>query len=92
MAIVVIRAMKSELEALQVRIEQAEREADFATAAELKYGTHKELTDRLTEQESTLAALQGPGTLLKEEVGEDEGWDGDTSAHDSPYDFPRRAA
>ena len=30
---------KSEIEQLQVRIEQAEREADYGTAAELKYGT-----------------------------------------------------
>ena len=58
-AIAAIRATKSELEQLQVRIEQAEREADFATAAELKYGTQKELTDRLAEQEAALAALQG---------------------------------
>ena len=47
--------------ALPRRIEQAEREADYATAAQLKYGTQKELTDRLAEQEATLAALQGPG-------------------------------
>ncbi|MFP5341955.1 MAG: ATP-dependent chaperone ClpB [Candidatus Limnocylindria bacterium] len=71
-AIAAIRATKSELEQLQVRIEQAEREADFATAAELKYGTHKELTDRLHEQEAALTALQGPGALLKEEVGADD--------------------
>ena len=71
-AIAAIRATKSELEQLQVRIEQAEREADFATAAELKYGTQKELNDRLAEEEATLAALQGPGTLLKEEVGADD--------------------
>ena len=71
-AIAAIRATKAELEALTTRIEQAEREADFATAAELKYGTLKELTDRLAEQEAALAALQGPGTLLKEEVGADD--------------------
>jgi ATP-dependent Clp protease ATP-binding subunit ClpB len=71
-AIAGIRATKSELEQLQVRIEQAEREADFATAAELKYATQKDLNDRLVEQEATLAALQGPGTLLKEEVGADD--------------------
>ena len=71
-AIAAIRATKSELEQLQVRIEQAEREADFATAAELKYATQKELNDRLAEEEATLAALQGPGTLLKEEVGADD--------------------
>ena len=38
-AIAAIRQSKSELEALQLRIEQAEREADYETAAQLKYGT-----------------------------------------------------
>ena len=71
-AIAAIRSTKSELESLQVRIEQAEREADFGTAAQLKYGTQKELLDHLTEQEATLAGLQGPGALLKEEVGADD--------------------
>jgi ATP-dependent Clp protease ATP-binding subunit ClpB len=71
-AIGAIRSTRSELEALATRIEQAEREADFATAAELKYGTQKALQDTLAEQEAALAALQGPGTLLKEEVGADD--------------------
>ena len=71
-AITAIQATKSELEGLAVRIEQAERETDYGTAAQLKYGTHKELTDRLAAEEATLAALQGPGTLLREEVGADE--------------------
>ncbi|HYH93267.1 MAG TPA: ATP-dependent chaperone ClpB [Candidatus Saccharimonadales bacterium] len=67
-----MRATKSELESLAVRIEQAEREADFATAAELKYGTQKELLDRMAEQEAELANLQGAGSMLKEEVGADD--------------------
>ncbi len=71
-AIAAIRTTKTELEALATRIDQAEREADYATAAQLKYATHKELTDRLAEQEVTLAALQGPGSLLKEEVTADD--------------------
>jgi ATP-dependent Clp protease ATP-binding subunit ClpB len=71
-AIAAIRATRSELETLATRIEQAEREADFATAAELKYGTQKQLQDNLAEQEAALAALQGPGTLLKEEVDADD--------------------
>ena len=71
-AIAAMRATKSELEALATRIEQAEREADYATAAELKYGRQKELADRLAEQEAALAALQGPGSLLKEEVTADD--------------------
>ena len=71
-AIAAIRTTKTELEALTTRIDQAEREADFATAAQLKYGTHKELTDRLVEQEEAVTALQGPGSLLKEEVTADD--------------------
>ena len=71
-AISAIRTTKSEFESLATRIEQAEREADFATAAELKYGTQKELTDRLAIEEETLAGLQGAGALLKEEVGADD--------------------
>ena len=71
-AIGAIRATKAELETLTTRIEQAERETDYATAAQLKYGTLKELTDRLAEQEAAVAALQGPGSLLKEEVTADD--------------------
>ncbi len=71
-AIAAMRATKSELEALQTRIEQAEREADLAKAAELKYGRLPELQAQLKEQEATLATLQGPGSLLKEEVTADD--------------------
>jgi len=71
-AIAAIRATKSELEQLAVRIEQAEREADYERAAQLKYGTQRELDARMTEQEAAIAALQGPGALLKEEVTADD--------------------
>ena len=42
-AIAALRATKSEQEQLQVRIDQAEREADYGRAAELKYGKAREL-------------------------------------------------
>jgi len=71
-AIQAIRATKSELEGLQVQIEQAEREANYERAAQLKYGTQRELTERLARQEAAIAALQGPGSLLKEEVTADD--------------------
>jgi ATP-dependent Clp protease ATP-binding subunit ClpB len=71
-AIAAIRTTKTELEGLAVRIEQAEREADYERAAQLKYGTQRELTERLTGQEAAMAALQGPGALLKEEVTADD--------------------
>jgi ATP-dependent Clp protease ATP-binding subunit ClpB len=71
-AIAAIRTTKEELEALQVRIDQAERETDFGTAAQLKYGTQPELQGRLADQEAALATLQGTGRLLKEEVDADD--------------------
>ena len=71
-AIAAIRTTKEELEALQVRIDQAERETDFGTAAQLKYGTLPELQQRLASQEAALATLQGTGQLLKEEVDADD--------------------
>ncbi len=71
-AIAAIHATRSELEQLQVRIEQAEREADYGRAAELKYGRTGELAERMKVQEAAMAALQGPGALLKEEVTADD--------------------
>ncbi|HXI80840.1 MAG TPA: ATP-dependent chaperone ClpB [Verrucomicrobiae bacterium] len=70
-AIAAMRATKSELEQLQVRIEQAQRETDYETAAKLQYETLPQLQKRLSEQEEALAALQGPGSLLREEVTAD---------------------
>ncbi|HXG39406.1 MAG TPA: ATP-dependent chaperone ClpB, partial [Candidatus Limnocylindrales bacterium] len=71
-AIAAIRKTREEIEQLQVRIAQAEREADYGRAAELKYGTLRELTERLRQQEAALAALQSSGRLLKEEVDADD--------------------
>ena len=70
-AIAAIRQTKTELEQLQVRIEQAQRETDYETAAKLQYETLPQLQQRLKEQEETLAKLQGPGSLLREEVTAD---------------------
>ena len=70
-AIAAIRQTKTELEQLQVRIEQAQRETDYETAAKLQYETLPQLQQQLKEQEETLAKLQGPGSLLREEVTAD---------------------
>ena len=70
-AIAAIRATKTELEQLQVRIEQAQRETDYETAAKLQYETLPALQKRLADQGAALAALQGPGSLLREEVSAD---------------------
>jgi ATP-dependent Clp protease ATP-binding subunit ClpB len=71
-AIAGVRATKAEIEALQVRIDQAEREADYGTAAQLKYGKLPELQARQKEKEAAIAALSGPDRLLKEEVTADD--------------------
>jgi ATP-dependent Clp protease ATP-binding subunit ClpB len=70
-AIAAIAATKTEIEQVQLRIEQAQRETDFETAAKLRYGTLPELQTRLQQQEAALATLQGPGSLLREEVTAD---------------------
>jgi ATP-dependent Clp protease ATP-binding subunit ClpB len=71
-AIAAIRSTKTELEQLQLRIEQAQRETDYETAAKLQYATLPELQNQLKEQEAALTTLQGPGSLLKEEVTADD--------------------
>ena len=71
-AIAAVRATKAEIEALQVRIDQAEREADYGTAAQLKYGKLPELQARQKEQQAGIAVLSGPDRLLKEEVTADD--------------------
>jgi ATP-dependent Clp protease ATP-binding subunit ClpB len=71
-AIAALHATKTEIEQLAVRIEQAEREADFGRAAELKYGRARELAEQQRREEAAIAALQGPNALLKEEVTADD--------------------
>ncbi len=71
-AIAGLRETKTELEALQHEIETAERAADYAHVAELRYGRQADLQKRLQEQEAALAALEGQSRLLKEEVDADD--------------------
>jgi ATP-dependent Clp protease ATP-binding subunit ClpB len=70
-AIGALRKTKEELDRLVHQIEEAERAADYAMAAELKYGKQVELQQRLKEQEAALAASGGT-RLLKEEVDADD--------------------
>jgi ATP-dependent Clp protease ATP-binding subunit ClpB len=72
-AIGALRQTKSDLEALQVDIETAERAADYARVAELRYGRQVELQARLKEQEQALAQKDPDSNrLLKEEVDADD--------------------
>jgi ATP-dependent Clp protease ATP-binding subunit ClpB len=72
-AISALRETKSQLEAVQHEIEAAERAADYAKAAELKYGRLVELQKKLKEEEEALAQKDGGARrLLKEEVDADD--------------------
>jgi ATP-dependent Clp protease ATP-binding subunit ClpB len=72
-AVGAIRTTREEMERLGPEIEAAERAADYARAAELKYGRAAELEKRLGELEAQLRELKASGTiLLKEEVDADD--------------------
>ncbi|MEX0631190.1 MAG: ATP-dependent chaperone ClpB [Chloroflexota bacterium] len=68
-----IRETRETLEKLAPEIEAAERAADYAKAAELKYGRETELTKQLAEQEQRLRELKSSGSVLvREEVDADD--------------------
>ncbi len=63
-----IREKKSRLESVRAQIETAERSADFAKAAELKYGTLVQLEKEVAAGEAKLAELQQRHKMVTEEV------------------------
>jgi len=68
-----IRETRETLEKLAPEIEAAERAADYAKAAELKYGREAELTKRLAEREQNLRDMMASGSvLIREEVDADD--------------------
>jgi ATP-dependent Clp protease ATP-binding subunit ClpB len=71
-AIKKIRELKEKLEQAKGEAERAEREGNLGRAAELRYGTIVELNRELEKQNEALAALQAQGSLLKEEVDEED--------------------
>jgi ATP-dependent Clp protease ATP-binding subunit ClpB len=67
-----IRGLKAKLEEVRADAERAERAADFARAAELRYGKAVEIEKQLGDMNNRLAQLQGDHPLLKEEVSEED--------------------
>jgi ATP-dependent Clp protease ATP-binding subunit ClpB len=67
-----IRSLKAKLEEARAEADRAERAADFAKAAELRYGRAVELEKQIAEANAKLAQLQGGHPLLKEEVTEED--------------------
>lgn len=67
-----IRATKEEIERVRIEAEKSEREGDYNKAAELKYGRLNKLNADLEKLNQELKEIQENGSLLKEEVGEDD--------------------
>ncbi len=71
-AIQQLQSSKEQIESTRVEIERAERENDLEKAARLRYGTLRELEEKLSEGEARIKELQGQDALLKEEVDAEE--------------------
>jgi len=63
-----IREKRKRLDDLRAEIEKAERAADYAKAAELKYGTAAQLEKEIAAADKKLADLQRGRKMLTEEV------------------------
>jgi ATP-dependent Clp protease ATP-binding subunit ClpB len=63
---------RARLEEANREAERAEREADLEQAAKLRYGEIPELEKTLAEQEARLAELHGGGSMLADEVTEED--------------------
>jgi ATP-dependent Clp protease ATP-binding subunit ClpB len=67
-----IRLLKERIEAARIEAGLAEREGDLEKAAELRYGSLRDLNARVEQQQSALDDLQSDTRMLSEEVTEDD--------------------
>jgi ATP-dependent Clp protease ATP-binding subunit ClpB len=67
-AITEIREKRGQLEAIRAEVDKAERAADYAKAAELKYSTLANVEKEIARAEKRLADLQKNRKMLTEEV------------------------
>ncbi|MDX1469373.1 MAG: Clp protease N-terminal domain-containing protein, partial [Acidimicrobiia bacterium] len=67
-----IRGLKGDIEKARSQAELAEREGDLAKAAELRYGTINSFEAKLTEKEAELEKLHENGSMLSEEVNDED--------------------
>ncbi|NND14726.1 MAG: ATP-dependent chaperone ClpB [Eudoraea sp.] len=63
-----IQKTKQEIETFKLEAERAERNGDYGKVAELRYGKIKEAQEKLEVLQQQLAEQQSAGTLIKEEV------------------------
>jgi ATP-dependent Clp protease ATP-binding subunit ClpB len=71
-AITEIRDLKEQLESARMEAERAEREGDLERAAQLRYGTMRDLETEIEAKTAKLDELQGEQQMLKEEVDEED--------------------
>src|SRR5919198_974130 len=67
-----IDSMPLEIDEVERRIQQLERESDLQRAAELRYGEIPELEKLVADQETRIRDLQSDTTFLKEEVDDED--------------------
>ncbi len=63
-----VQKIKKDLEDLKLEAEKAERNGDFATVAEIRYGKTKTLESQLSDLQEQSAQEQSKNNLIKEEV------------------------
>jgi ATP-dependent Clp protease ATP-binding subunit ClpB len=71
-AITEIRELKERLEQARTDAERAEREGDLERAAQLRYGTMREIEQEIQSKTDRLDELQRDRKMLKEEVDEED--------------------
>jgi ATP-dependent Clp protease ATP-binding subunit ClpB len=71
-AIAEIRELKGRLETARNEAEKAEREGNLEQAAQLRYGTMRELDTEIAQKTQRLDELQSEQQMLKEEVDEED--------------------
>jgi len=63
-----MQEVKEQIEQTRLKIEQAERKAEYELVARLRYGELRDLEGQLQAHEAQLSDLQAKGSLLQEEV------------------------
>ena len=67
-----IQKAKQDIEELKIEAEQAERNGDFGTVAEIRYGKLKQLEENIELEKKQLIELQKTAKMIKEDVDAEE--------------------
>jgi ATP-dependent Clp protease ATP-binding subunit ClpB len=67
-----VRKIKENIEQAKHEEKQAEKNADLNRVAQIRYGTLRDLEKELADSDRRLSQIQKSGSLLKEEVDEDD--------------------